>query len=741
MRKNLLHDISDITKSQKSFKPHKYLLLLSVIKLFESQSFRQKEIYYDNKLLSIFTHFFNIYASETNRNRPYEPFFHLRSHPFWRLRAVPGKEHELARTTTVGGPNMLTELVTCAVLSDEMYNALSDETDRKSIEDHVISILSSHQSEQSTSSMSGAINSAFVLYINSLHCIDANSDGALAESQARNPLFYGIHVKHPWAQKFADSLLNPAAQSHIILTGHAGDGKSTIALELYKILTHIEKQESLPSGLPTRVDVTNRITIIKDLSEWTNKEQDCLFSEMTSGVRRFVLVSNTGCLLNLFRRQATSLGKSAVQVEDELLTALDTPAGATLATQVGNFEINNLAQQDNIDAALTMLRLLVTSPLWNKCSGCVLHQQCPVFQNLRIVRQYKERVFGRMRLLLRRTVDYGNRLTMRQLSAHFAYMLTSGLDCEKIANVLQKKQTFSLEQYMFFNRFWGDNGWKKDVNATQLKSDHLIAEQGFGSVYAPSMERMLWLQSDKVTFDLGIPELEPMFKRQLAIALSPAPALHYEARNQIRRMVFFFYENASVQYQVTPFLSAFLNSPMLCEYQSWLTDAVTFSRRRNTLKDQLFHVLQEQFSGIKLPEGVSGDKTLYITLNRRQRNIRQGSQIMLGKIDFNDKLDLQILQNDDKTELMLVGKGEFTAVNMPLALPFLDYIFARKSGGIGSILQVAYVDRLENLKAELLHRCTQVTADELLLLKLDAKNVLRRQRLTITGGSLEVANG
>jgi hypothetical protein len=286
-----------------------------------------------------------------------------------------------------------------------------------------------------------------------------------------------------------------------------------------------------------------------------------------------------------------------------------------------------------------------------------------------------------MRLLLRRTVDYGDRLTMRQLSAHFAYMLTSGLSCEQIGDGLQKKQGVALERYMFFNRFWGDNGWDKDVHATQLKSIHLIAMQGFGSVYAPSMERRLWLRSEKVSFDLGVPALAPLFKRLLSIAQSPDPAKHNEARAQIRRMVFFLYESGAVQDHFAPFLNAFLNSPVLCEYQSWLNDSVTFNRRRNSLKDQLFQVLQEQFSGIKMPEGISGDKTLYITLNRRHRNIRQGSQIMLGKIDFNDKLDLKIIQAGGRAEVTLIGKNEFASVRMPLALPFLDYIFALSRAG------------------------------------------------------------
>jgi hypothetical protein len=744
MDHSLLKEISSITKNQEIFKPHKYLVLLSVIKLFDSPSFRQKEIYYDDLFLNTFTQLFNIFASSNDRNRPYAPFFHLKSHSFWSLRAVRGKEKNLDETSTVGGPGILNELVQCALLSDTLYGVLSNDESRKTLENHILAILKSHTWSFEPGVASGGQNRDFVSYINSLHCIDANSDGALAEKQATNVFFHDIQVPHPWSRKIADMFLQSNTKRNVIVSGHAGDGKSTIALQIFKILTGKENLAALPEGLPKRADVNEVVTIIKDLSEWRDEEQNAIFLEMTAGKRHFLLVSNTGCLLNLFKRQAHALGKSVVEVENELLSALDASAGKSILTNAGSFEINNLARLDNLSAALDLFRKLVTSPLWDKCAGCSHQPRCPVFQNVRIVRQYKERILPRIDLLLRRTVNYGGRLTMRQLSAHFAYMLTAGLDCDKVDDYLQKKQLFPLEQYMFFNRFWGDNGWSIDVNANQLQATRLIGEQGFGSVYAPSMERLMWLHSDKVSFDLGIKELMPIFKRLLAKAISPSLPDHYQARTQIRRMVYFFYAESKNRREIDLFLGKFLNSPMLCEYQGWLQDADLFNRSRNLLKEQLFYVLQEQFCGVKLPQGTSVDKTLYITLNRRQSNIRQSSQIMLGNLDFNESFDLRLVPDaSGKIELLLIGKEKsvYMDVVMPLALPFLDYIFARKSGGIGGILQVAYVDRLENLKAQLLRHCQSADDEQLRLLKLDTNNVLRRQRITLTETNLEVSNG
>jgi hypothetical protein len=746
-KKTLLSDVENLRcgSLNGARRPHKIIFILSVMEVYNKSIFENR-VPLSPSLENAFRCLWNRHI----RTIPFlsalieMPYYHLQGDKFWTLTIKPGKNDEFASYERITRKRIM-DCVKYGSFNALWAAALCDDECRTLIKEKLLNVLGEHSmctQNVSAITFDSPQNSNFVSYINSLHCIDANSDGALAEKQATNPLFHGIQVKHPWATKFAEALLQSADKTHIILTGHAGDGKSTIALELYKILTKNEELDSLPSGLPKRVDVLNGISIIKDLSEWTTEEQDQLFTEMATGTRQFVLVSNTGCLLSLFRRQAYAFGKSSVEMENDLLTALDASAGMTLCTNAGLWEINNLARLDNITAALELFRKLITSPLWDKCAECSLHAQCPVFRNVRLIRQYKERLIARLRLLLRRTVDYGNRLTMRQLSAHFAYMLTSGLDCEKIADRLQKKHGFPLEQFMFFNRFWGDDGWHKDVNATQLKSTRWIGEQRFGSVYAPSMERLMWLHSDKVSFDLGVPEVASMFKRLQSTAISASMPEHYQARTQIRRMVYFFFEDSKRQRETDLFLGAFLNSPMLCEYQGWLQDSGLFSRRRNVLKDQLFHVLQEQFSGIKLPEGALTEKTLYLTLNRRQRNIRQSSQIMLGKIDFNDSFDVRlVLDTSGKSELMLLGKGAFKGVAMPLALPFLDYISVRKSGGIGGVLQVAYVDRLENLKSELLKRCQDVEEDQLLLLKLDANNIIRRQRIILTEANLEVSNG
>lgn len=110
-----------LNKIGTSFKPHKYLALLAAIRIFKSGKGETRRIHYNEEYRKAFSNLFEMFATGEDRNRPYTPFFHLRSASFWRLIAVPGKADELAATTTVGGPGMLSELVDYAELDADFY--------------------------------------------------------------------------------------------------------------------------------------------------------------------------------------------------------------------------------------------------------------------------------------------------------------------------------------------------------------------------------------------------------------------------------------------------------------------------------------------------------------------------------------------------------------------------------------------------------------------------------------------
>ena len=72
----------------------------------------------------------------------------------------------------------------------------------------------------------------FVLYLNSLSNTSAGNENATAEAQIGNIFFPSIRVEHPASQFIYRQLFNE--KKHVILTGNAGDCKTTIAEEVYR---------------------------------------------------------------------------------------------------------------------------------------------------------------------------------------------------------------------------------------------------------------------------------------------------------------------------------------------------------------------------------------------------------------------------------------------------------------------------------------------------------------------------
>ncbi|NCB45823.1 hypothetical protein EOM81_02295, partial [bacterium] len=91
----------------------------------------------------------------------------------------------------------------------------------------------------------------FVTYLNSLQRIEATNANSIAESQAKDPNFTNIIVSHPLKNKIIKELCDPKGV-HVILTGHAGDGKSTIALEIFKELKNIQSNKALTEDIKAK---------------------------------------------------------------------------------------------------------------------------------------------------------------------------------------------------------------------------------------------------------------------------------------------------------------------------------------------------------------------------------------------------------------------------------------------------------------------------------------------------------
>lgn len=589
----------------------------------------------------------------------------------------------------------------------------------------------------------------FLAYLNSLHCRSVASENALAESQASNPLFGLVHVPHPLTESILD-VLTAAEPRHVILTGHAGDGKSTIALDVYKRLKGLPEEAPVEIDWKRREDLEARgvsVSIVKDFSECSDIWLD-IIDEMRAGGRRFLLISNTGTLLNAFKSAEARTDGDLIVLESDLLETMESSTPTPWDYGGAAFTVINLSMMDNLGIAEAVFRRMVDEDRWKVCQTLECRSHCPVLRNVQLIQQNLDTILRRVFLAYRRMYEYGTRLTLRQLCAHLAYMLTSGLSHQDIVVMSKKAARPLMSEFMFFNRFFGDNGREEDDPAQQIRAVCQVRQQNFGARSAPTWERRLWLQSRGLSFRLqaqGCTDEFDLLRRHGAQLAADEEITDEQARRQVRRMLFFLH--CFDARDDGAFLKSFLNSPMIVHFARWQEEADTeLSLSESTeLQRRVLHVIQEHFTGVRLPEGAPSDRHVFVTLSRHSRDIRQSAQIVLARIPEDD-LVLELLARDNgcggiRRDLVLRGRQQRLDAELQLGLPFLDYVMMRNKGEVGEDLQTSYVDRLERFKGQLLRRFRSGETDDVMLVRLRTNHTFRRQIFAVRKNRLEVTDG
>lgn len=590
------------------------------------------------------------------------------------------------------------------------------------------------------------VGNPFVAYLNSLHSASAATSGMLAESQAINPFFSHIHVSSPLAIQIAGSITD-AGHPHIVLTGHAGDGKSTVALEVFKRLKGLALDAPLDDGLKQHEVVKTEsgvtVHVIKDMSELSLAERVRLVHEArdASATERYIIVSNTGALLAAFKA-ALSTDLPPAELEDQLLGSLSADNPDSLRVGKRDFSIINLARCSHIDLAIEVLHRIVHQDRWTPCQDKACSAACPIFRNAQTLNGNWAIVSERIRMIYERLHLYGKRLTMRQMIAHLAYAVTSGLSYPE---VYELGEDTDLAPFLFINRIFGDTGRENDLAAGDfLAVQHLRAVR-MGQSSCAGIERRLWLGKIGPQ-ELGLPSsINDLFRALHAAALSGDGMPRQAARIQLRRLVYFLASPGTPSTAASDFVrftSRFLGSPLLHEYLSWQgSTGESLSRHRaRGLLTRVLHVLQEQFTGTRLPESQRFEGPLYVTLNRSDRDIRQSAQVVLASFPAQD-FTLRLVERRSPTGAegrILVLSEQRSGEQLELSLPFLDYVLLRHEGAIGTGLQCSYLDRLESFKARILAKQTGSGSHNIMLVRLETNHAFRSHEIEVSGNRLEV---
>lgn len=299
----------------------------------------------------------------------------------------------------------------------------------------------------------------YIAYLNSLHNYNAQNPNAYGEKNVGNKFFQEVAVKVGLCTYIEMQLLNE--EPHVlILTGHAGDGKTSIMYQVLKdfgIDFNTDEKISeiqLPTGSKCRC--------IKDYSELSDAEklstlEDCM--TLPEKGEYVFMVSNTGPLINTFGELFSAEEKETVKIE--LIDAMDENAGEIKV--IGGYKINviNVASIDNTDFAVSFVNNLIKDSLWEGCNECEKCDYCHIYNNRKLIVKNKQRVLEFIRSHYIWLVEHGIRLTIRSMTEQLAYMLTGGIECKQVVPTEKDK-------YLFFNLFFGYIGLKNNDRANTI---------------------------------------------------------------------------------------------------------------------------------------------------------------------------------------------------------------------------------------------------------------------------------
>ncbi len=224
-----------------------------------------------------------------------------------------------------------------------------------------------------------------------------------------------------------------------------------------------------------------------------------------------MLVSNTGALLDTFCGYAERKGlESRAEWEPKILEAMDAESSDFDFNMV-SIAFYNLALQDNLSLARSIFERMISLENWDVCPTQTCRDQCPIYRNILLFKERSGLSVHRLFLAYRRMYEYGTRLTIRQLTAHLAYMITSGMEYSDIRAIAEQMDKPLMSEFLFCNRFFGDNGRSEDHSAARMRVISEVRAQRFGVQPCPNTERHLWLLTHGENFKLGVPLIEEEF--------------------------------------------------------------------------------------------------------------------------------------------------------------------------------------------------------------------------------------
>lgn len=547
----------------------------------------------------------------------------------------------------------------------------------------------------------------FVKYLNTFHRCGGNNKNSTAESN-HNQLFAHdiLGPASDLIEKIEYDLFN--GDGKVLLTGFAGDGKTTLAQMLVEKLTGCKTINNPIEKF--RIEKYNKtLVVIKDLSENRIQDNETIIQKyLLNKDVSLLIVSNTGAII--YRLKAAYLllkEPNKFTIENKILDGINTNNSNSYGTIIlEDITINviNLVNHDNVPTAKVILEKIVMHPVWdNLDSGVDVNH--PILLNIQALKQpyVRDRLF----LMYQRLFEYEHRFTLRNFIEHFSFIITGNLKLNDKVN--------NPDEYLFYNNVFGRfiSSNNKDNSCNHITIIRVIRSQYFGIRISPVWKRNIWNKTDNtICCNIYEPFLDYFnFCRQNG----------YKKDQNINRIKLYrlIYFLISPNYMNDVFLNSFLNSPGLSLWRKIQSNKSLKSSENIELFNNLRHTIKEYFAGLKLPTNETGENKnkVYVTMSRK-KNIRQSAQVVLGAFswEYNSKVKIDVYKDfRGRSQFRLLRiKGtsnklfttndynEDDCNSLLLPLPFLDFLLNANSGNLLDQNYQYFHKRLDYFKNEII---------------------------------------
>ena len=556
---------------------------------------------------------------------------------------------------------------------------------------------------------------SFIDYLNSLNNASGSNENALAESQILSEYYSSIVVDRKIASYIFDLLFKGENNTAIVLTGHAGDGKTSILIQILKELGYFRDGVRPLQEYDTYKD---EFLYVKDMSELNEKIQEEVFVKfLTASKNRMssLLISNTGPLINTARRLINNTNTYSSNLEQKnecedfeinLLSNIDKVESGNVPIKVNNeeyvFKVINLANIDNTYFVGEIMAKLMQEKLWDKCSDCIAKKRCPACSNYEIISNNQARIVSFISRLYFWLADRNQRLTIRQILSHLSYAITGNLNCNEINKIIIENED-GLFQYNFANLFFGYHGTKLDKESLNIKAIRELNDINLEDI-ALREDYLLFVKEDYNVFDDGTKDI---LNKTLNLNYQKLGLGNEETilmRRAFRR--FYILLSRLDEDSYNEMLEQIFDN-VFPEYYLLSTEENSSVKVKIKVKEIVFNGLFKHFIGVY----PNNSNELYLTL-KKDDNEFQNVQLVLGERRKTDlKIDTSRIHGNIEPCLRINKVVIKLKKYFELSYQTLNYLDNISRGKVYTKLNSSFTFNLTKLKSALISEYGRVKED------------------------------